>query len=219
MNLYAYVHNDPLTHFDEYGLLDFGQFDDPIRHRQNQRQFERGLTSGAVDGLFGAAKFMNWATYGLGRGFGFNNQEAYSLRNTWLQQTQASFHTRYFSDVNTNAFHYKWGHFLGDFTAGSAVGGIAFKGIKAGASVFKTGEAWRVGSLTAGSYGTAKRTESLGKLAKTPMQMAKLGTKGSRNIEEFLKVGKFTYTDTAAKHFTEFVKRGPNTGRLSVSGK
>jgi RHS repeat-associated protein len=26
MNLYAYVHNDPLTHFDEYGLLDYGQY-------------------------------------------------------------------------------------------------------------------------------------------------------------------------------------------------
>ena len=109
-------------------------------------------------------------TVGLGRGFGFNNQEAYSLRNTWLQQTQASFHTRYFSDVDTNAFHYKWGHFLGDFTAGSAVGGIAFKGIKAGASVFKTGEAWRVGSLTAGSYRAAKRDVALNRLAKMPVQ-------------------------------------------------
>lgn len=26
MNLYAYVHNNPLTHFDEYGLLDYGQY-------------------------------------------------------------------------------------------------------------------------------------------------------------------------------------------------
>ncbi len=27
MNLYAYIHNNPLTHFDEYGLLDFGQYE------------------------------------------------------------------------------------------------------------------------------------------------------------------------------------------------
>jgi len=26
MNLYAYIHNDPLTHLDEYGLLDYGQW-------------------------------------------------------------------------------------------------------------------------------------------------------------------------------------------------
>ena len=36
MNLYAYVHNDPLTHFDEYGLLDCGQMDfTPQNRRQS----------------------------------------------------------------------------------------------------------------------------------------------------------------------------------------
>lgn len=37
----------------------------------------------------------------------------------------------------------------------------------------------------------------------------------ARSVEGVLKVGKFTYTETAAKHFTEFVKKGPNAGRLS----
>ena len=47
MNLYAFVHNDPLTHFDEYGLLDYGQYE-PRRENpyfQKVSQFGRQLAS------------------------------------------------------------------------------------------------------------------------------------------------------------------------------
>jgi RHS repeat-associated protein len=43
MNLYAFVHNDPLTHFDEYGLLDFGQWE---RTPQQRLDEQRGMIWG-----------------------------------------------------------------------------------------------------------------------------------------------------------------------------
>jgi hypothetical protein len=48
-----------------------------------------------------------------------------------------------------------------------------------------------------------------------PMQIAKLNAKRAHSVEAVLKVGKFTYSNTVARHFTEFVKKGPNAGRLS----
>jgi RHS repeat-associated protein len=38
MNLYAFVHNAPLTHFDEYGLLDMGQWDKTPKERFDEQQ-------------------------------------------------------------------------------------------------------------------------------------------------------------------------------------
>ncbi len=75
----------------------------------------------------------------------------------------------------------------------------------------KTTLGLEVGSLVTTGYGAAKGIMAFNRLAKAPIQIAKL----THVIEETLKVGKFTYSNTAAKHFTEFVKRGPNAGRLS----
>lgn len=72
-----------------------------------------------------------------------------------------------------------------------------------------------IGSLIAGGYGAVKGVMAFNRLAKMPMQIAKLSAKGAHRVEGVLKVGKFTYSNTVAKHFTEFVKRGPNAGRLS----
>jgi hypothetical protein len=44
MNLYAFVHNDPLTHFDEYGLLDVEQWNKTPQQRLNE---QRGMIWGA----------------------------------------------------------------------------------------------------------------------------------------------------------------------------
>ena len=44
MNLYAFVHNAPHTHFDEYGLLDFGQWDKTPQQRFDEH---RGMIWGA----------------------------------------------------------------------------------------------------------------------------------------------------------------------------
>lgn len=71
-----------------------------------------------------------------------------------------------------------------------------------------------IGSLVAGGYGAVKGMIGFSKLAKVPMQIATLA-KRPHSVEGVLKVGKFTYSNTTAKHFTELVKRGPNAGRLS----
>ena len=62
---------------------------------------------------------------------------------------------------------------------------------------------------------TPSKGVGFNRLAKMPVQIAKLSIKGTYSGETVLKVGRFTYSNTAAKHFTEFVKRGPNAGRLS----
>ena len=72
-----------------------------------------------------------------------------------------------------------------------------------------------IGSLIAGGYGAVKGVMAFNRLVKVPLQIAKLSAKGAHSVEGVLKAGKFTYSNTAAKHFTEFVKRGPNAGRLS----
>ncbi len=79
----------------------------------------------------------------------------------------------------------------------------------------KTTMGLEVGSLVAGGYGAVKGVMVFNRLARMPMQIAKLSAKGVHSIEGALKVRKFTYTNTAAKHFTEFVKKGPNAGKLS----
>jgi hypothetical protein len=72
-----------------------------------------------------------------------------------------------------------------------------------------------VGSLIAGGYGAVKGVIGFNKLARMPIQMAKLSPQIGHRAEGVLKVGKFTYSNTAARHFTESVKHGPNAGRLS----
>ncbi|HSX13708.1 MAG TPA: RHS repeat-associated core domain-containing protein [Chlamydiales bacterium] len=48
MNLYAFVHNDPLTHWDEYGLEDYGLFAQALKRDQDVRSY-----------LLGSYKFEN----------------------------------------------------------------------------------------------------------------------------------------------------------------
>jgi len=53
MNLYAYVHNDPLTHLDEYGLLDYGQWEPKSRQfDQRLSHLPRQLASDAAHSLY-----------------------------------------------------------------------------------------------------------------------------------------------------------------------
>ncbi len=79
----------------------------------------------------------------------------------------------------------------------------------------KTTLGLEVGSLVAGGYGAIKSVFGFSKLARMPVKMAKLGAKGAHGIEGILQIGDFRYSKSAAKHFTELVKRGPNAGKLS----
>jgi hypothetical protein len=60
MNLYAFVHNDPLTHFDEYGLLDFGQCNlKPQDQAAQNAGFSWGLNRFATSTLQSACWFAD----------------------------------------------------------------------------------------------------------------------------------------------------------------
>ncbi len=66
-NLYAYVHNNPLTHFDEYGLFD-GYWDstpEEIAMYDPQAQYQ-GIRDAAVYTFTGARDFFFGCTYELG---------------------------------------------------------------------------------------------------------------------------------------------------------
>jgi hypothetical protein len=136
-----------LTHFDEYGLLDFGQWVNPAQQSWNQRQFEMGVGSGAMNAVFGAARLGNYAIHSLsGMGFGSN----YHSMNSWLDQTQSSFTQRFFPQADYNASSFKWGSFCGDFAAGSAIGGYAFSGARNLASAFGNSYAFSSFAQTSG---------------------------------------------------------------------
>ena len=79
----------------------------------------------------------------------------------------------------------------------------------------KTTTGLEIGSLVTGGYGAVKGVIGFSRLARMPVQIAKLSAKGSQSVKGVLKVGKFTYSDTATKHLTELVKKGPNASRLS----
>jgi hypothetical protein len=79
----------------------------------------------------------------------------------------------------------------------------------------KTAMGLEIGSLVAGGYGAIKGAIGFIKLARMPVKMAKLSSKGAHSVDTLLQVRDFRYSRTAANHFTELVKRGPNAGRLS----
>jgi len=78
MNLYAFVHNAPLTHLDEYGLLDFGQWDKTPQQRLDEQRgmiwgasrWARSFTSSAIHtAAFVSQTVLPWP-------LGFSNQIA-----------------------------------------------------------------------------------------------------------------------------------------------
>ena len=79
MNLYAFVHNDPLTHFDEYGLLDLGQYE-PRKENpylQNASQFGRQLVSRFAHEMYNSF-YMPLASE-MGRFSRFSGIDKYAL--------------------------------------------------------------------------------------------------------------------------------------------
>src|SRR5262249_27623902 len=60
----------------------------------------------------------------------------------------------------------------------------------------KTTMGLEIGSLVAGGYGAVKGVIGFTKLARMPVKMAKLGTKGLHGFEELLQVGDFRYSKT-----------------------
>jgi RHS repeat-associated protein len=61
MNHYAFVHNNPLTHFDEYGLLDFGQY--KTNYHEQQSETLEQLTTPIAHAIVKASELYAYADF------------------------------------------------------------------------------------------------------------------------------------------------------------
>jgi RHS repeat-associated protein len=109
MNLYAYVHNNPLNHFDEYGLLDYGQYDKDWH--QHSKRCHKALVhevgTQAVDLIRLAFSTPYYAERGLNYVTGRQNYRTqnwhrcqnrfFDSANNWIYQT-------YSTDMNHSGY-------------------------------------------------------------------------------------------------------------------
>jgi hypothetical protein len=137
MNLYCFVHNNPLTHFDEYGLLDFGQWDNPKEYQQNCQQLSLGVNQGLVNAGFGGIRLANAIGHGVaapfhcydfraGR-FNFSMGRSYSAINGWTHQRQNMINQRWIRGADYNHRAFQTGSVLGNFVGDWALGGALIK--------------------------------------------------------------------------------------------
>jgi RHS repeat-associated protein len=137
MNLYCFVHNNPLTHFDEYGLLDFGQWDNPKEYQQNCQQLSLGVNQGLVNAGFGGIRLANAIGHGVaapfhcydfraGR-FNFSMGRSYSAINGWTHQRQNMINQRWIRGADYNHRAFQTGSVIGNFVGDWALGGALIK--------------------------------------------------------------------------------------------
>lgn len=110
MNLYAFVHNDPLIYLDDYGLWMTcrppGAFF-PQEARQSGCQFAAGLAHHAVDFGFSTLKFMTSLSPGImSQAYAFNGQSRAMSSDQSLDQMHQRVNQTLFGrmDVNSSAF-------------------------------------------------------------------------------------------------------------------
>ncbi len=208
-NLYAYTLNNPLTHHDPYGLFAYPpnlQFIprytekpefDPSRWKEVGSALYHASLSYARDTTLSAGKYLG----------GYHGPEDMSFTDIYSAHTQANEHLIKRTD-NWMATSPYAGSDLYHLTRG-----IVYTGID-----FSTGFLFPfAGMKTAASAGKAiLKAEKIAHvsptLLKTNLVTGKV-FKSSKNSS--LKAGNFKYSNTAAKHFTEVIRRGPNAGRLS----
>lgn len=147
MNLYAYLHNDPLTHLDEHGLwtesYSRGFFSAPDyfkRSMYNLEQFSMGVNRGLINAGFQTGRLLNAITHGIASPFhsfnwqtmhfNFSMGNSYHTINNWLNQKQNSINTVYFSGANQGSWAFHGGHFIGNTWGDFVIGGGIMKGIK-----------------------------------------------------------------------------------------
>lgn len=141
MNLYAFLHNNPLTHFDEYGLLDLGQWDDDDDdddYEENNQQFGLGIAGGLVDAGFGAARVVNTICHAIAApfhcydyksgNFNFSLGSSHSSINSWLDGNHHLINHQFLSHADHLSSHYKFGSFIGNSVVDGVIGGALLKG-------------------------------------------------------------------------------------------
>ncbi|HAB98200.1 MAG TPA: hypothetical protein DCE71_00025, partial [Parachlamydiales bacterium] len=142
MNLYNFLQNQPLIHFDEYGLWlqprPPGTFNSSnIRQNWNYQmnQFSTGFNQGVLNAGFGLARLANTMTHGMNAidpfraynwkdgSFHFSMGDSYHSLNNWLKQKQSIINNQLFPGGNSDRLAFKLGHFAGNFLGDTAVFG------------------------------------------------------------------------------------------------
>ncbi|MBS0624876.1 MAG: hypothetical protein JSS32_02360 [Verrucomicrobia bacterium] len=129
MNLYAFVHNDPLTHFDEYGLLDYGQY---TWSAQDRSQGQLGLGYGLMNGAFNALSFSNalihcplapFTSYQSGT-FNWAMPSSYHTINSFLDKTHGQINNRFFGRADLSNDFFQSGRIGGELVGDRLFGGV-----------------------------------------------------------------------------------------------
>lgn len=92
MNLYAYVHNNPLNHFDEYGLLDFGQHEQ--NWHQHSERWHKAAAHEVSSQILETSRFLLSTPYYIERGV-----NALTGRQNLQTETWQRCHNRFFNSV------------------------------------------------------------------------------------------------------------------------
>ncbi len=146
MNLYNFLQNQPLIHFDEYGLWlqprPPGTFNSSnIRQNWNYQmnQFSTGFNQGVLNAGFGLARLANTMTHGMNAidpfraynwkdgSFHFSMGDSYHSLNNWLKQKQSIINNQLFPGGNSDRLAFKLGHFAGNFLGDTAMFGGVFR--------------------------------------------------------------------------------------------
>ena len=217
-NLYAYVSNAPLTHVDLYGLL-------ALYNKQVSTEDLKQMTIGSVHAFGDFA--MNTASAFSAMGWGLTTP----FRAVNWMTGKSSFSQDWGAFQRSNSAFQEFGrHWMQRMLPGNPHN-ETYRAFRSG-----VGSGMELGAWTLGGLGAAKSAYSLVQKGFTPMKgfvglqkigrPADAGMRGNalrmgRYYQEdsfinkgALKIGRFTYSNTAAKHLTEFVKKGPNAGRL-----
>lgn len=151
INLYAYVHNDPLTHFDEYGLIDYGR----TPQRGNFTNALYGFGHGCLDFTMGYFHDIQRSLAYIGSdslGMSLHGKIQMFDRMKYYQDNRMSrvddWVTNQFSLDRTNSVYQ------------------SFRS--------KTTFGLEVGSFLAGGYGAVKGAIAFNRLAKMPGQITRV---------------------------------------------
>jgi RHS repeat-associated protein len=191
VNLYSFVRNNPLGRVDEFGLIDHGQYD---RHEGewqiNDHTISCALVRAGTDFVHGAAYMAT--TDPILSSLGFFGLASQPLHEQFLHDLRSWVYSKTMPAEENALYHTVY--WTGSFLIGSLLEQGAVKAASFARWILPSERAL---VNSAGALSSSKAFQSI------------------EVLQDTLSVGKYTYTDTVAKHISEFVRKGPNSGRLS----
>lgn len=194
MNLYAFVHNDPLTHFDEYGLwTDNGPRSTPYWRRAiddigyNIDQFRTGFDQGIASSAFSMARMANNLSYAMPGSV--NNRNFHRFFDETLNRYETRFNQSFFPGGNPDNWMFKAGHFIGATAADLAISSFLF-GTK-GAAYAKQGSAWVEKNVFSKFFNSKARQQATRQEFLETLERRILQTRDTIDVNALSKSGKF----------------------------